>query len=723
MATSPDFLRLASNATRALADTALDSLRDAVLVVDARHKHLPVVLANAAARLRLSEPDPTPLIEAPLARYLDPDSATQIVPIVSSLSDADRRSSRALTWRFVGGEQSALTELKPLMSAPGQHLVMLTFAPPASQPALETAIDQLPYDVLILDTDLKVTYANTGAIRSAGPVPGGAVGCSALMLTPTLLVQPDVFARALKGVAGIVGLVILSLEVTERRANNRAQGSGERRLLALTEHAQDIITIAAADGRVKYMSAGVQNLLGFTSEERESHFVFELAHSDDREDLLAKYRQLIAGEIKGFSREFRARHKDGSYRWLESRCVSALANPLIDGVVINSRDITERKQAEFRLAQREEVFRLAADAVDGIIFEWDLVKGVVHRSRGVQEVLGIIPEEMESSANAWLERIHPRDFSAVKKAISAALIDGRGWATTYRIRDVRGRYKSILDRALIQRNTAGDPVRVIGCCMDVSEIKRLTDILEETQRIAMIGGWEYSYATRELTWTEEMYRIFGAKRGEFELTWESMLAQCVPESREKFREACQKAEAGAGHIDLELEINTLKSQRVWVRVIGHLELLGGRPFRSFGSVQNIQAKKVAQIALENSTGWLKLSMNMANMHAWRWDRAQNSFEFANLENPQIHLPTVFPDMQTMLARVHPKDQSAVKRAIDSAFAGQVEVRQEFELLGNDGRYRSYATTARPLFDGTVPRGLVGVVQDVTARRDSEWRLG
>ncbi len=115
-------------------------------------------------------------------------------------------------------------------------------------------------------------------------------------------------------------------------------------------------------------------------------------------------------------------------------------------------------------------------------------------------------------------------------------------------------------------------------------------------------------------------------------------------------------------------------------------------------------------------------MNMANMHAWRWDRAQNSFEFADLENPQIHLPSVFPDMQTMLARVHPKDQGAVKRAIDSAFAGQVEVRQEFELLGNDGRYRSYATTARPLFDGAVPRGLVGVIQDVTARRDSERRL-
>src|SRR5271155_2650451 len=165
MATSPDFLRLASNATRALADTALDSLRDAVLVIDARHKLLPVVLANAAARQCLSELDAAAVIEAPLTRYLAASSATQITPIVSSLSDSNTHTRRVLTWRIDGGEQTALTELKSLMSAPGQHLVMLTFTPPTPQPDLDTAIDQLPYDVLILDTDLKVTYANAGAIR------------------------------------------------------------------------------------------------------------------------------------------------------------------------------------------------------------------------------------------------------------------------------------------------------------------------------------------------------------------------------------------------------------------------------------------------------------------------------------------------------------------------------------------------------------------------------
>src|ERR1700682_2842125 len=106
--------------------------------------------------------------------------------------------------------------------------------------------------------------------------------------------------------------------------------------------------------------------------------------------------------------------------------------------------------------------------------------GFVHRSRGVLEVLGIEPDELEPTAQAWSDRVHPRDFEGLKKAASVGLLGGRGWTATYRIRDARGRYRSILERSLVQRNASGDPVRVIGCCVDVSQIKRITDLLSET---------------------------------------------------------------------------------------------------------------------------------------------------------------------------------------------------------------------------------------------------
>jgi PAS domain S-box-containing protein len=750
MATSPDYVRLATSSSRALADTALDSLRDAVVVVDARHKHLPVVFANTAARHCLAPAtDAIGLVETSLQRWLGSASASSIETMLAVMPSVPSRC--VLQWRCAAGEISVLTDIKLLAAAPAQRLVMLTFAP-APEPGLMVAIDSLPYDLMILDNDLRVTYANAGAMRSGRAVAGGLLGASALRLTPTSALHPDVFARALqgiqfhddavelassagatrwfavdvqgvKGATGVVGLVVLSIEVTERLLRKHSPSSGDSRLLALTEHARDIMSVAAPDGTLQYVSGGVRNSLGYTSEERRSNNLFEHVHPEDSEVLRAKYQQLVDGEIKAYSREFRVRHKDGSYRWLESSYTSALDNPLIGGVVVNSRDITERKLAEGRLAQREEVFRLAADAVDGVIYEWDVASGFVHRSRGVLEVLGIEPEDLEPTAEAWYERVHPRDFEALKKAANVGLLSGRGWTSTYRIRDVRGRYRSILERSLVQRNGAGDPVRAIGCCVDVSEIKRVTDLLSETQRTANMGGWEYSYVTQELTWTDEMFRIYEANPGEFALSWDSMMAQCTPESLQRFREACDRSEASGGQIDLELQITTLKNKRIWVRIIGHMELLDGRPFRAFGSVQNVQEQKLAKMALENSTGWLKLSMNMAHMHAWRWDRTQDVFEFAIHDVHKKHLPSVFPGMKKLLTQVYPADRQAVTQAIDYAFQYHAEVQREFRLKSSRSRYRWYAVIARPLFDGgTRPRGLVGVIQDITERRDSEVRV-
>jgi PAS domain S-box-containing protein len=736
-----------------LADTALDSLRDAVVVVDARHKHFPVVLANAAARRCLTaDSNPFGLIESPLHRWLADDPANTVESTMEVLADPRPSASRILVWRFVDGETSVMTDIRPLNSAHGQRLVMLTFAPVTPEPRLLVTIENLPFDLLILDRDLKVTYANAGAERSSAAPPGGLLGVCASQLNPTSSLQPDVFARALQGsrfheeavevasldgpprffevdvqplksASEIAGLVVLSIEVTERRARRQLPNSEDRRLLALTEHARDIITIAAADGKLHYVSGGVRNLLGYSSEEREANNLFEHVHPDDHEALRTQYQQLVDGEIKSYSREFRIRHKDGSYRWLESSYTSALDNPLIGGVVINSRDITERKMAEGQLAQREEVFRLAADAVDGVIYEWDVPSGFVHRSRGVLEVLGLEPEHLEPTIAAWTQRIHPRDFEAARKAVNLGLLNGRGWATTYRIRDARGRYRSILERGLVQRNAAGDPARVIGCCVDVSEMRRVNDLLAETQRAAQMGGWEYSYVTRELTWTDEMYRIFETTPGEFTVSWYSMLAQCTPESLRRFHDVSARAEAAGRPLDVELEITTLKNERLWVRMIGNLELLDGRPFRAFGSVQNIQSQKLAQIALQTSTGWLKLSMSMAHMHAWRWDRTQDMLEFAIVDGQKVHLPSVFPGMKKFMTRVHPADRSAVSRAIDDALRHQREFQKEFRLKSPSGRYRWYAAIARPRFDGsTVPRGLVGVIQDITARRESEERL-
>jgi PAS domain S-box-containing protein len=145
--------------------------------------------------------------------------------------------------------------------------------------------------------------------------------------------------------------------------------------------------------------------------------------------------------------------------------------------------------------------------------------------------------------------------------------------------------------------------------------------------------------------------------------------------------------------------------------------------RSYGSVQNIHEQKLAQIALETSTGWLKLSMQMAHMHAWRWDKASDALEFAIVDHQTMHLPTTFPSMAESMRRVHPRDRMPLSHAIEESFRTHTELQSEFRLLTKGENYRSFATIARPMFDAAgAPLGFVGVTQDVTARRESEAKL-
>ncbi len=145
------------------------------------------------------------------------------------------------------------------------------------------------------------------------------------------------------------------------------------------------------------------------------------------------------------------------------------------------RDITEHKRLELELRQANERLHLAANALDGIIYDWNVENGIVDRTQGLVEALGYCPEEAKPTLEWWTQFIHPDDRQHVRQEISNALANSSDFATEYRIRDKNHQYLHVWDRGQMIRNARGRAVRVVGSTLNISERKQAE---EQAQRNA-----------------------------------------------------------------------------------------------------------------------------------------------------------------------------------------------------------------------------------------------
>jgi len=131
--------------------------------------------------------------------------------------------------------------------------------------------------------------------------------------------------------------------------------ASERRLRAFLEHSLDAVALVSAEGTVLYVSPAAGRILGGAPEAFVGRSALEWVHPDDLDRVSAQFAQLVAAPGGRETAEFRARHEDGSWRWLEAVASNLLAEPDIQAVVLNYRDITENRKVR---EEREEALRL-----------------------------------------------------------------------------------------------------------------------------------------------------------------------------------------------------------------------------------------------------------------------------------------------------------------------------------------------------------------------------
>ncbi|HEV8382971.1 MAG TPA: response regulator [Gemmatimonadales bacterium] len=148
----------------------------------------------------------------------------------------------------------------------------------------------------------------------------------------------------------------------DRKRMKQQLDEREEYFRSLIEQAMDIIAVLDPEGALRYASPSVLPLLGYAPEDLVGLSIFALVHPDDVDNTLAVFSEGVATGKGGRLLELRLRHKDGTFRHLEAIGRYLLDDPLVKGVVINARDVTERRALErqFLQAQKmEAVGRLA----------------------------------------------------------------------------------------------------------------------------------------------------------------------------------------------------------------------------------------------------------------------------------------------------------------------------------------------------------------------------
>jgi PAS domain S-box-containing protein len=211
----------------------------------------------------------------------------------------------------------------------------------------------------------------------------------------------------------VEAIVGIGRDVTDRAEAERRLRESERRFRTLIENTHDVVIVFSAEGRALYITPSVSTWTGYSVEELLGNLATDYVAQEDVgviEDVVR--RSLKAPGVSLPAVEYRVRHKNGSLRIFSAIVTNLLGDPAVGGIVVNCRDITERRLAELAVKESESLFRGLAESTEAaiMIYQGERFRYV---NRATELVSGYSREEM-LGLRFW-DVVHPDHRTLVKE--------------------------------------------------------------------------------------------------------------------------------------------------------------------------------------------------------------------------------------------------------------------------------------------------------------------
>ena len=316
----------------------------------------------------------------------------------------------------------------------------------------------------------------------------------------------------------VAGTISVARDITERKLMEEKLRREEQRFRALIEHSSDIIVVFNLEGTIIYINPAVERVLGFKPEERIGANGFELVHPDDMKFLADSFNTLAkdtdAPVIHG---EVHLRHKDGSWRTIEAVGSNQVNNNVVESIIVNYRDITERKQSEEKLRLSEEQYRkLVEQSLMGI----GISKGnkVIFANSALLYIFGYDTLE-EFVKIPLLDHVAPSSREMIA-ALARKRNQGKESETNFEYDILRKDGETRTLHGYATHFTLGDEIYTQTAFEDITERKQTEEALrvsEERFRLLSESAFEAIVIHEEgilLNANDQYFKMFGYEPGE-----------------------------------------------------------------------------------------------------------------------------------------------------------------------------------------------------------------
>ncbi len=286
----------------------------------------------------------------------------------------------------------------------------------------------------------------------------------------------------------VMGILGIARDITDRKRSEEQLRRSEEQFRLIAENVDDLIAVLDTQGRRIYNSPSYERILGDPRALRGTDAFAEI-HPDDRERIKAIFEQTVVTGI-GRRTEFRFLSMDGSIRYIESQG-SVIKN--VDGkteqVIVVSRDVTERKQADRQIKKSQKQLA-AAQQIAGIgSWEWVVAENKLVWSDELLRIYGVKAEGFAGTYQAFLQRVHPEDRLMVQSLIGKVFVTKDPFQFEHRIVLSDGSVRIMEARGEVILDGEGKPVGMMGTGQDITDRKKKDEALKALAK-RVVGAQE-----------------------------------------------------------------------------------------------------------------------------------------------------------------------------------------------------------------------------------------